>query len=215
MAKASEWGQAPRHLDFVRRSSMFATNSSSANTANSCSTGATTISNTVSGATGIGAASSNDDSSRFYSSAFAHPTGESQSSGATSTSTATLSSNLSANAMSSNVIQNVPQRAKGVLPPTPLTHSYRVTGGVSPGIRGSPLPQQPLGGDNGNSNGNSSVQQQQQQQQQQYDTHEAARKQVLDAMRIVRLYPAPLTCSAAYQVKQTICICVAVCVHAC
>eukprot|EP00953_Heterococcus_sp_UTEX-ZZ885_P035446 18301-Heterococcus_DN1.PRE.1 len=163
---------------------MFATtNSSSANTANSYSTGATTISGT-----GIGAASSNDDSSRFYSSAFAHPTGESQSSG-NSASTATLSSNLSANVLSSNV----PQRARGVLPPTPLTHSYRVTGGVSPGCRGSPLPQQPLGSDNGNS----SVQQQQQQQQ--YDTHEAARKQVLDAMRIVRLYPAPLTCSAAYQ----------------
>eukprot|EP00953_Heterococcus_sp_UTEX-ZZ885_P035448 18302-Heterococcus_DN1.PRE.1 len=162
---------------------MFATtNSSSANTANSYSTGATIISGT-----GIGAASSNDDSSRSYSSAFAHPTGESQSSGTTST--ATLSSNLSANVLSSNV----PQRARGVLPPTPLTHSYRVTGGVSPGCRGSPLPQQPLGSDNGNS----SVQQQQQQQQ--YDTHEAARKQVLDAMRIVRLYPAPLTCSAAYQ----------------
>jgi hypothetical protein len=188
MAKASEWGQAPRHLDFVRRSSMFATtNSSSANTANSYSTGATTISGT-----GIGAASSNDDSSRFYSSAFAHPTGEPQSSGTTSTSTATLSSNLSANVLSSNA----PQRARGVLPPTPLTHSYRVTGGASPGCRGSPLPQQPLGGDNG-----SSSVQQQQQQQQQYDTHEAARKQVLDAMRIVRLYPAPLTCSAAYQVR--------------
>jgi hypothetical protein len=191
MAKASEWGQAPRHLDFVRRSSMFA----HTNTNNSSSSAYTSGAATGTSVT-VGAGSSNDDSSRFYSSAFAHPNGESQSSGNSSVQTANLSSNVSSS-LSANLSSNVPQRAKGVLPPTPLTtHTYRVSGGVSPGCRGSPLQQQPLGNDNGNSGNNSSVQQQQ------YDTHEAARKQVLDAMRIVRLYPAPLTCSAAYQVRQ-------------